>query len=260
MRTDDRMAQIVTLGGLDPEALTTLARDGVGALRVPGFFDEKFCEQLLAVGHEFLERYDRDQYPVVACKIGPALNEYMVKDGISPQYWSEADRVVHLWSTELRHLAVHDECHRLLTESWSGPVRAARVSGRPLFWGIVREISEGTLIHWDDVTQELQGLSIDPRPWAQLALNVFLSVPEQGGEAVVWLQRWAVGDESHRISFGYRPDVIRPSSPICTIVPHVGDAILFNARNYHTVNPGHSGRRVAFSAFVGLGDEMALWS
>jgi hypothetical protein len=255
------MARVVTLDKLDPAALAALAQDEIGALRVPRFLDDQVCAEALAAGSRLFEHYDRDQYPVAAYKIGPALNEYIAANGITPKYWSEAERVNQLWSAELRHVNLHEACDALFAEAWPGPVRAARFSGRAMFWGIIREISKGTLIHWDDVTEEVRDVSIVPRPWAQLALNVFLSVPEQGGEAVVWLQRRVAGDEAYRISFGYQADVIRTSSPTCTIRPHVGDAILFNAKNYHTVLPGRSGRRISFSTFIGLCSKgMVLWS
>ncbi|MEV5409600.1 hypothetical protein AB0K60_12285 [Thermopolyspora sp. NPDC052614] len=256
-----RSMNIDTLDRLSRDGLVALAHDEVGALRVPNFFGDEFCMRSLTVAQRHLTRYDPKNYPVFAYKVGPALNEYRAPGGgIADRYWTEAERARRLWDAEPYLADMRTECHKGLAEAWDGPVIPASCSGRNLFWGIIREISKGTLIHWDDVTRELGGSGVEPAPRYQLALNVFLSVPAIDGEAIVWPQKWTPSDERHRLSFGYRPEVITVTDK-CSINASVGDAIVFNSKNYHTVQPGLGGRRICFSTFIGLTDkELILWS
>ena len=129
-----------------------------------------------------------------------------------------------------------------------------------MYWGIIREMNKGTLIHWDDISLEFPQRPFDTPTGSQLALNVFASAPLSGGSLTVWDQRWNPADEEHRLGFGYESAVIQSDVRV-SVNPAAGDAILFDPRNYHTVTSGTEGRRISFSTFMGVSDTtLWLWS
>jgi hypothetical protein len=97
---------------------------------------------------------------------------------------------------------------------------------------------------------------------AQFAFNLYLSVPEVGGETVVWRHRWNPDDEAFRLpgSYGYAEAVVGESESF-ELKPAVGEALLFNPRNFHAVRASHDSRRVALGFSIGLSDtgELLTW-
>ncbi|MGW0886119.1 hypothetical protein [Streptomyces sp. NPDC002671] len=96
---------------------------------------------------------------------------------------------------------------------------------------------------------------------AQLAFNVWVSVPPTGGATTVWRHRWEPTDEQHRQAYGYRPEAVAHCQHV-DLTPHTGDALLFNPANFHAVEPNPTGRRIAFAFFLGLTTtgQLIAWS
>jgi hypothetical protein len=127
---------------------------------------------------------------------------------------------------------------------------------------MIREANRGVPPHWDDVVREYPEDFLESRPVAQLAFNVYLSMPEQGGETLVWRRRWCPADEEHRVGFAYGPGIALEDEPL-VLRSEIGDALLFDPRNYHAVRPAiGEGRRMALAFFLGLGADGGLtaWS
>jgi hypothetical protein len=130
-----------------------------------------------------------------------------------------------------------------------------------MFAGMVRDISGGAAIHFDEINQEFPG-GADDTPVAQLAYNAYLQMPEAGGELEVIRRRWQPEDEARRGPYFY-PEEIVAGHPRATVLAEVGDVILFDPRQFHRIRPGRgSGRRITFSFFVGLSGagELLVWS
>ena len=128
--------------------------------------------------------------------------------------------------------------------------------------GVAREPNGGFQVHFDDALREFSGNLLDANLVAQFAFNLYLSVPELGGETVVWRHRWQPSDESFRLphSYGYSVDVVGEAE-LLELKPMIGDALLFDPRNFHAVRPSHGARRVALGFAVGLSDsgELLAW-
>jgi hypothetical protein len=258
---DGHAFELSVVSRLSKELLLAVASREIGALRVPSFIDPHTSEAVLtAIGDSLLERYDPENYESAAYRFGPTLNEHRQDGTIRSSYWDRAEEARATWNERLKHAQLREECLDKLSSAWDGLVEPATVSGLALFWGIIREISNGTLVHWDDVTLEFPDGIFDRPPTAQLALNVFLSVSTEGGETLIWPRQWSPSDEAYRVGFGYRSAVMGNQRAL-SIKASSEDAILFNPSNYHAVNRGWGGRRIAFAAFVGVCDDrLVLWS
>lgn len=105
------------------------------------------------------------------------------------------------------------------------------------------------------------GWVFDQRVVAQLAFNAWVAVPAQGGETSVWRRRWEPEDEVHREAYGYARSVVERTQCV-TLAPELGDGLLFNPNNLHSVAPNPGQRRIAFAFFLGLTTtgQLIYWS
>ncbi|WP_320777976.1 hypothetical protein [Streptomyces sp. CRN 30] len=253
MRVEDRLTRTLLLD---------LACGLAGAVVIRGFLSDA---PRMVSSQEFrtvnLSRYSEERYPIPAFRLGPVLNEYNEAGSVGEKYWPDAQEATE-HSRESPIGATRAYCVEQLAQSWTDTAESARSHGRELFWGIVREINEGTLTHWDDISREFDAHVFDDRPIVQLAFNLFLSMPSAGGETWIWRRRWQPSDENHRERFGYRKNSITAGAQRVVVSPTAGDAVLFDPRNYHVVRPSSGGRRLTVSFFIGITarGRLILWS
>ncbi|GAA2382315.1 hypothetical protein GCM10010420_00220 [Streptomyces glaucosporus] len=248
----------VVTGELTRGDLVRLAAGVAGAVQVKGFFTPEECRAIV----EAAENHEMGSYnftPRMA-KLGPAAYDYYKTGSLGDAYFAQVaeDTVVRATLMDGRDpLAAALE---RLSRAWGGPVAPARSGGRELFAGIIREINNGARTHFDEIARECPA-ALDLPPVAQLAFNCHLTVPEGGGEPVVHRRRWRPSDEEHRDGYGYRAELAE-GEPSVRLQPEVGDAVLFDPRNFHSVGPITGGRRVTLSFFIGVtGDgSLSVWS
>ncbi|MGW7303387.1 2OG-Fe(II)-dependent halogenase WelO5 family protein [Streptomyces sp. NPDC054829] len=247
---------------LERRHLELLGAGVLGAIQVKEFFTPEQCGQLLdgLAANEMGSYDERVLLPRIA-KLGPAAYDFYRGGELDEAYWSDVE------AAELVRAGLMDGRDPLtmatdkLGTAWGGDVRPASARGRRMFAGIIREIAHGARLHFDEVNREFPGV-MDETPISQLAFNCHLSMPAAGGEAVVHRRRWSPEDEIRREGYGYVED-IAAGYPAATVRPDVGDAILFDPRNYHLVrqNAGE-GRRITLSFFVGItgSGPLTVWS
>ncbi|MBM7079173.1 2OG-Fe(II)-dependent halogenase WelO5 family protein [Micromonospora humida] len=247
---------------LTRDHLLGLACGLTAAVRVRRFVDPQTCAATVArLSAEALVTYDTARYHLPAARLGPVINEFNDCRRLDARYWSAAAQAEKFWDGESGGLRAH--CLAQLGAAWQGSVRAASVHGRPLFYGIVRETSAGTLVHWDELVREFGSDLLDDPPIAQLAFNLFLSMPDEGGRTAIWRHRWDPRDEAHRVGFGYDAAAMGLDGCQRTEVrAEPGDAVLFDPRNFHAVQPGKGSRRLAVAFFVGVtgSGQLRVWS
>ena len=97
----------------------------------------------------------------------------------------------------------------------------------------------------------------------QIACNVYLSMPLQGGELWIWNRE--IGekefDAMRGSSYGIEPKLL--GEPSIVLKPEAGDMIMFNSRLMHAVSTGNDGPRLSISCFVGFRSQsspLTLWS
>lgn len=259
----DPLFRVRELDTLTDADLAAVAAGTLAAVRMPGFLDGGQCAAIAAaVARLPIQAYDPARVPVRILRFGPAINDYRAGDGtLDPGYWPAADAARAAWARAgirpdpITHALGH------LGTAWSAAITPATIDGRPVFGGTVREINAGALVHFDELVREFPAGLFDAALVAQLAVNVWVSAPEQGGETTIWRRRWQPDDEDHRTAYGYTRRVVAGVQHV-QVRPRVGDALVFNPANLHAVEPVLSGRRLAFAFFLGLTTtgQLVTWS
>ena len=196
--------------------------------------------------------YDHERVNPPIARFGPVISDYRNGPQLLPEYWDEARAAQEVWETTMRETDLKDGSIARLQKVWDDPVLPATVGGNPLFLGSIREINGGALIHFDDVRREFGGDLFDSGcPVVQLAFNTWVSVPSAGGTTTVWRRRWEPSDEPCRSGYGYDRSVVG-TCPSFDLTAGLGDALIFDPRNYHAVAPSEEGRRIAVTFFLAL--------
>ncbi|MEO3849888.1 hypothetical protein ABGB09_20000 [Streptomyces sp. B8F3] len=259
----DPFFSTLTIGEVEPRrAVQRLASGTAAAILWPSLLDRSLCVSLTeSVSADRFAPYDEARLSPAILKFGPALYDHYVDGQVTSGYWQAAERAKELWNSVVGDADPVAIIQERLTQELSVPVRPATYRGRELFVGILREFSQGSLIHFDEVSREFAG-KLDDEPIVQLAFNCHLQTPEDGGELVVWRHRWVPSDDEHRDGYGWTESAVR-TSPDVTVHAGVGDAVLFDCRNFHRVGTPHGEkRRITLSFFAGftMAGELLLWS
>lgn len=98
-----------------------------------------------------------------------------------------------------------------------------------------------------DAPEALAALSLQQ----QFAANIYLAMPEQGGELQLWQQELAADlfDQMRGDSYGIDPALL--GEPTVELQPAAGDLVLFNSRKMHAVASSQQRSRLSLSCFVG---------
>jgi 2OG-Fe(II) oxygenase superfamily len=252
--------EVERFGGED---LRRIAEGRLGALVIPGFLSDPECQRILAnVDSERFQQYSPRHYSTLALRIGPSLNEHRLLGKVATNYWDAVEESWDLLRRSPLSLTLHDRFMDLLRQAWEGGVREARHEGRSAYWGIMRRMEKGTLVHWDDLRSEFPTAIFGDMYGGQISVNVFLEAPEDGGRLCVWSTPREEWHEKARVQYGYDRALVVPEEPDVYVMPKTGDAVFFGSFNYHAVESVRSGNRVAFSLFMGISadGELLLWS
>ncbi|MEU6074510.1 proline hydroxylase [Micromonospora sp. NPDC047074] len=259
----DPLFVVVESTRITRSAVAGLMAGRLAALRVPGLLSAGRCQAITAaLAAAPMDRYDESRvFPAVA-KFGPAINDHRHAGELRDDYWEAARAAEKHWSVLGLPDTPRELCLQAFRPAWPR-ITAGRRAGREMHVGIVREIDDGLQVHYDDAVREYRGRLLDTEVVAQLAFNIYLRVPPEGGETVLWRRRWQPADEDTRVpgGYGYHESVVDGTQSL-TLRPTLGDGLLFDPRNYHTVRPASGGRRISIGCFVGLTDDglLALWS
>jgi len=115
-------------------------------------------------------------------------------------------------------------------------------------------------IHVDFAPQDSAGWAV-AEAGAQLAWNLYLRVPAEGGKLLLWDKYWQPEDDRHQVddNYFYEDTVVRDARMIRVSVSP-GEVIILNSRNFHAVSEARD--RLAFGSFISVfeGDRLRLWS
>ncbi|WP_049167531.1 hypothetical protein [Corynebacterium propinquum] len=242
--------------------LVDLAAGTLSSIRVKSFFSKELCTEIMEnLQTVELGEYDQQVVSPRIAKLGPAAFDYYIDGGLGEEYWDHRDQSNEVRSALVKEIDPLDQVMEKIGLCWGSEVRKASIGGRHLFSGMIREINDGARIHFDEIERELPN-GLDDTPIVQLAFNCHLDMPERGGEATVFRRRWMPHDEDNRDGYGYSYDLVK-DEPYISVRAEVGDAVIFDPRNYHRVEPNKSqGRRVTLSFFIGLTADgmLEIWS
>jgi hypothetical protein len=242
--------------------LAELLGGATAALLVRDFLPEVLCQAAMdGIGDPTfpMAGYDRARVDPPIARFGPVINDYNRECELEPAYWGAASGAGSLWRAAMAGRDPLAASLARLSRAWGAPVGDAVVGGRKLFAGTVREINDGARVHFDDVRREFSpGLFDAGPPIVQLAFNTYLSVPEAGGRTTIWRHRWHPRDDEFRQGYGYADEAVRDDQSL-TLLARLGDALLFDPRHFHAVDPGAGGRRIALAFFLGLSSDGQLY-
>jgi hypothetical protein len=251
---------------LSGESLLRLVQREVGAIHVAGFYPRDIAERAAqtAIGHRALGHYHKKFTSSVGRVYMPHIDTKWDPAQIA-KYHDEALASIHeVRASFYPYLCPIDHLRLLLQELWPGGANLLRLRGRACFVGAFRVFQPTTsefYPHNDRIDQETDAPEIAGMI-EQLVANVYLQVPNDGGDLQLWL-RDPTEDERRVILDveGIDPSDIEP--PRLTIHPEPGDLIIFSSAMLHAVVPAHGTHRVGMAAFIGCKqpeEPLFMWS
>ena len=134
------------------------------------------------------------------------------------------------------------------------------------FAGLIRAMGAKSTLHFDYAPNQLPGWSVSDAD-EQYGLVLYLQMPTEGGELIVYNRPWQPEDESQnndigqKGTYGFTEDFL-VDTPYVTILPKEGDLVVFKARNFHQIAEINSDKpRLSLTTFMSLKDKsLSLWS
>lgn len=252
----------VTSPAFRRDQIADLAAGRSAAIRVPDVIPRSMCDETLrALTAVRFEAYEVERvYPPVL-RYGVGVSDHRRGNEIADSYWDALGEHTRAWDRLGLSFDPFAACRAALAADWPQGVAIGRHHDRMMGAGVAREPDNGFQVHYDDALREFTGNLLDANLVAQFAFNLYLTVPAHGGETVVWRHRWNPADEAYRLpnSYGFAEDVVGGAESF-EIKPVVGEALLFDPRNFHAVRPSLDGRRIALGFSVGMTDRGELWA
>ncbi|MFI5799300.1 proline hydroxylase [Streptomyces sp. NPDC051677] len=255
--------RVVTAPAFTRERLADLAAGRCAALRVPDVLPAASCAEILrALESSPFEAYGRQRVQPPVMRFGVGVSDHRESGAIARSYWPAVAASRAAWDRLGLPYDPFALCREALGADWPGGVSVGRRNGRELAPGVAREPNNGFQVHFDEALREFREDLLDAPLVAQFAFNLYLSVPDSGGETVLWRHRWHPADEAHRLpgSYGYAETVVAGAESV-EITPTVGEALLLDPRNFHAVRPSSGARRIALGFSMGLSvtGELLTW-
>ena len=264
VRNEPSPFDVLTSDEITLDSLRPLITGEALALRVPRFASDELClrvsEKLQKVGYE-----DYRNAPTVG-RIGMSFYETGGKRELMDHFYQTALPNIHLFRDACApYSSPIDVLRCTLDEIWPLGANLQSVSGKKMFVGLSRNMRPGSplLAHHDIFARLAPDAPEAHDLLRQFAANIYIDVPEEGGELVVWKNELTDAAFLERRGEKYGMDLDELGSPDIVIKPERGDFIIFNARKMHAVAAGKGSDRLTLSCFVGYrGDDRPLtfWS
>ncbi len=266
------MTDVAMLTSLRGEALHDLFDERVCAVRVANFISAELAEKLNAwfLRNDAIEDYHHEMvvdgelktFHYGVDRIGTPYNLTYGKPPESParqKYYTEAlGAIRRVRQAAFPEMSPIDRLRLELDEIWGPGAKVGTFEGKKMFVGIGRITAARKKIleeqpHFDSLPP---GLALD----GQFSANIYLSVPQCGGELELWNCPSLSQDDIHGAVFGKNWRAELP--PSIRIAPCRGDLILINTRRPHAVRSFAEGTRVSIQCFIGYrkGQPLQLWS
>lgn len=255
---------VMVNNSLNKENLEKLINNDIQVLRIPNFIDDRACTAISAG----LKGYGYNDYlnaPSVG-RIGMSYFETGLKTDLIEHYFKNAITNIEI----LRKACAPYPCpidtlRCVLDEQWPAGCNLQTLHDRKMFVGLSRSMKPGTplLPHHDMFGRHAPGTPEANSLISQFGINVYIDVPEEGGELAMWMDE--ISDEEFLEKRGdkYAIPLEMLEGPDFTIKPRNGDLIFFNARKLHAVLPGSGTDRLTVSAFFGyrgIANNLTVWS
>jgi len=255
--------QIVIREELEAQDLLMLADGHIGAVVVSNFYNAAYCKVTIEHFKKNIQYYLN---PSIGC-FGLAYFETTDQQDMIDEYYKHAtsniQKIRRIFSP---YLSPIDLLRLTLQEKWASGADLENIDEHKMFVGICRilEPKMAILPHQDKLSRDAPNSLKARSLLAQFAANIYLDVPEDGGELDIWDQE--LDDKTYDSmamagSYGIESHLLPP--PHCTIKPKSGDLILINSRRLHAVKAASTQSRTAMGCFIGYygpNKPLSYWS
>jgi hypothetical protein len=255
---------IVTEASLSLANLSRLIDNQTLVLRIPGFITDDACRDI----SKGLKSTGYDDYlnaPSVG-RIGMSYFETGRKQEIVDLYFATALQNIRvLRQACYPHPCPIDTLRCVLDEVWPAGCGLQTLYDKKMFVGLSRCMQPGVplLAHHDMFGRHAPGTPEAISLISQFAINVYVDVPQIGGELAMWMDEISDEEFLKRRGDNYGIPLGRLPEPDMKVKPVEGDLIVFNARKLHAVLPGVGCDRITLSGFLGnrgQGKRLTVWS
>lgn len=249
---------------IDKDNLCKMAKGELLAIRIKNYLpldiSRKLTDKIMTPGYEHYINA-----PSIG-RIGMAFYEAENKAELLDKYFTlSKNNIDDLRKRCLPYASPIDTIRCELDEAWPAGAHLESLYGKKMYIGLSRVVEPNVyfLAHHDIFSKDAPDLFKSHSLQAQFACNVYLNMPDIGGELEIWDKEMPPEefDEMRESSYGIDPKIL--GAPSLTIKPECGELILFNSRKMHAVTPSVDQTRLSVSCFIGYrGDHMPLtfWS
>ncbi len=247
--------------------ITDLTDNTIAAVRIPGVYEEPNIDTIVAN----IEEQGVAWYPKFEFKqgrIGISATEYASKINGKKAYFllePEASRIrKKIFPDNL------DPVERM-TEVFSrgfdtSVAQELSLGGLRYFTGLIRAMGDKSTTHFDFAPHQLPGWWV-ANSVAQFAVVTYLQMPGTGGELRVYNRPWNPEDDEFNRDIaekgpnGFEGQFLEEDEYV-TIAPNAGEMVVFNSRNFHSVEAATSAvARYSVNSFMSLRDDkLYLWN
>lgn len=254
---------------IDIDQIKSLLNDEAQILKIKSPYDEKTAEQIKYKITSSMAMGYYSNAPRIG-RIGMAFFESIQSPEKRDFYYKNTEK----WNRELQQscfpfLSPIDYIKSQLDLAWPSGAKLASFDGQKMFSGLARIFKEGASAepHQDIFLRDAPELGHKLKIKEQIAFNIYLDMPEEGGEIELW--NWKAKDSDFENLRNSNPSLSyafdRNKIPSCDITykPKKGDILLFNPRHVHAVTACFGKPRLTISTFIGYtgdDDPLVLWS
>jgi hypothetical protein len=244
--------------------LRALINHEIQILRIPGFISPEDCKNI-SKGLKSTGYNDYLNAPSVG-RIGMSYFETGRKQEIVDHYFATALKNINtLRKACAPHPCPIDTLRCNFDEIWPGGCGLQDLYGKKMFVGLSRCMKPGIplLAHHDMFGRHAPNTPEAASLISQFGINVYVDVPEVGGELAMWMNEISDEEFLERRGQHYGVPLELLDPPDFTVKPQNGDLILFNARKMHAVLAGEGCDRLTISAFLGyrsINERLTVWS
>lgn len=253
-----------------------LAQGKYLALHIPNYYpqpESKLISQAL-IQQQTLERYLRAP-DIGVQRTGITFFETNGSIEILERYYEQALLLIqHLRQVCFPYLSPIDKLRLDLSDMWLASAGIENIHNRTMLAGIGRVFEDGFELppHQDILSRDILDGALPPTHVyedliTQLSTNIYLQIPETGGELEIWESKPSVSEqqEIRDADYKYEGIIDRANLPPATITikPEAGDLILFDSGRIHAVCSSTGGPRVSMSMFIGYRGKdkpLSYWS